>query len=88
MAKIGISCASCRAYDPQNDKVGVCKFNAPQVLIVGARQHPVTQQPQPVTQSAWPVVGAGDWCARHQNFGAAMADPVDRRLAANAEGEA
>ena len=88
MAEIGISCATCTRYEMKDDKTGVCKANPPQVLVTGARPHPVTGAPQLLTQAAWPVVGAADWCARHDGFGARMAVPIDRRLAANAEGEA
>ena len=88
MAERGFSCATCDAYDKQNDKQGVCKRNPPQVFVVGMRPHPVTNAPQPVTQAIWPAMGTGDWCAAHNLFGVGSAFPIDRRLVANADGEA
>ena len=80
-----ISCSTCPFYVQQNERQGICRHNPPQVFLMPGPPD-LAGQPTLRTQSIWPSMGALDWCGRHPMFGVAV--PIDRRLAANAEGEA
>ncbi len=89
MPPIGIACATCANFVLANDKTGHCHANPPHPFLVPAPPNPLSprQQPQLMIQACWPPVGAGDWCGSHR-LSDGMAQPIDRRLAAGAEGAA
>lgn len=65
-------CLSCDCYVAHDAKQpargGICHGAPPTASVVGARPHPITQQPEAVTQSFYSSVGPGDWCAVHPMF--------------------
>lgn len=61
------TCGSCRYFKRGEigKPIGTCHGNPPQVMLTGMQQHPITQQPIPITNSFWPLIADTEYCGLH-----------------------